>query len=97
MSGKSLDAAAPLPTQAESRERRRGVPVPTNLYTVFLILLNLATLSVAMYDVRGIALVFLSMAYTVHVRLLLTQREEQRRTNELLEEMLDAPSPLPRL
>lgn len=97
MSGKYLDAAVLLRTDAEPQARRRRWPIPTTFYTAFLILLNLAALSVAVYDAKGVVLVFVSLAYTVVIRLMLTQREAQRRTNELLEELLDAPSPLPRL
>ena len=81
----------------EGRAVTRRWPVPTNVYTVFLLFLNLAVLSVAFFDPKGIALLLVSLAFSAHVRLLLTQREAQRRTNELLEELLDAGSGLPPL
>lgn len=42
MSGKYLDAAAPLRTDSEPQARRFKWPIPTTFYTVFLIILNLA-------------------------------------------------------
>ena len=72
-------------------------PVPTNLYTVFVLLLNLAALSLVFWDAKGVVVLMLTLMYTAHLRLLLTQRSEQRRTNELLEELLESQSPLPRL
>jgi hypothetical protein len=72
----------------------RKLPLPKSLYTVFLLLLNLAALSVAVVDAKGIAVFVLTLMYSVHLRVQLTQREEQRRTNELLEELLDGQGPL---
>ncbi|WP_135230570.1 hypothetical protein [Deinococcus fonticola] len=58
-----------------------------NLYYAFLILLNAFVLMLCFWDVKGVVLLILSLGFTMHVRLLLTQREEQRLTNELLEEL----------
>ena len=88
---------APLLTNAP---RKNKLPMPTNVYTAFLLLLILVALSVAFFDPKGIVLVVVVLAYTAHVRLQLTQRAEQRRTNELLEELLDgnhSRRPLPHL
>lgn len=67
---------------------------PSSVYTVGLLLLNLAALSVAFFDAKGLVVLILSLMYTAHLRLLLTSRADQRRTNELLEEWLDTvPAP----
>ncbi|GGO37156.1 hypothetical protein [Deinococcus humi] len=68
---------------------------PTSAYTVGLLLLNLAALSLAFFDAKGLVVLILSLMYTAHLRLLLTSRAEQRRTNELLEEWLDPVPALP--
>lgn len=68
---------------------------PSSVYTVGLLLLNLAALSVAFFDAKGLVVLVLSLMYTAHLRLLLTSRADQRRTNELLEEWLDTASALP--
>ena len=85
----------PLATQREETESRKAFTIPTNLYTPFLLLLNVAALSVAFLDAKGIVLALLSLAYTAHMRVLLTQRAEQRRTNDLLEELLDTATLVP--
>lgn len=91
------DRSAPLVTDAEA-PRKSKLPLPTNAYTAFLLLLILVALSVAFFDPKGLVLLVVVLAYGVHVRLMLTQRAEQRRTNELLEELIDDRiSPLPRL
>lgn len=94
------DGPAPLMTEADA-PRRNKLPIPTNGYTVFLLLLILVALSVAFFDPKGIVLLVVVLAYAAHIRLQLTQRAEQRRTNELLEELLDDRSssspPLPHL
>lgn len=79
----------------EARSGKAGLPIPTSLHTVFLLLLNLAALSLAFNDAKGIVILVLSLMFTAHMRLLLTTRAEQRRTNELLEELIDTQSPLP--
>jgi len=85
-----------VPLASTTRSTRR-LPLPGNLYTIFLLLLNLLALSVAVVDAKGIALFILTLMYTAHMRVQLTRREEQRRTNELLEDLVDGQSPLPRL
>lgn len=72
----------------------RRFPLPSSLYSVFFIVLNLAAVGAALFDPKGIAVLFVTVAYTLHVRLLLTTREEARRAHDLLEELLDAASPL---
>ena len=93
---KSADLPGPLVTDVS---RKSKLPIPTNAYTAFLLLLVLVALSVVFFDPKGMALLVVVLAYAVHVRLLLTQRAQQRRTNELLEELLDdrGSSPFPRL
>ncbi|PNY79322.1 hypothetical protein [Deinococcus koreensis] len=89
------DGTAPVVQGDVPRTNR--LPVPTTAYTVFLLMLSLGGLSVAFVDPKGLVLLVVVLAYAAHVRLLLTGRAEQRRTNELLEELLDAPGPfLPR-
>lgn len=91
-------AGDPAPLMTDT-PRKNKMPIPTNVYTVFLLLLILVASSVAFFDPKGIVLLVVVLAYTAHVRLQLTQRAEQRRTNELLEELLDGSSrsPLPHL
>ena len=92
--------SADLPSPLVTDDSRRGkLPIPTNAYTAFLLLLILVALSVVFFDPKGMVLLVVVLAYAVHVRLLLTQRAQQRRTNELLEELLDdrGSSPFPRL
>ena len=93
---KSADLPSPLVTDDSHRSR---LPIPTNAYTAFLLLLILVALSVVFFDPKGVVLLVVVLAYAVHVRLLLTQRAQQRRTNELLEELLDdrGSRPFPRL
>lgn len=75
-------------------ERGRSLRL-SSAYTVGLLLLNLAALSLAFFDAKGLVVLILSLMYTAHLRLLLTSRAEQRRTNALLEEWLDPVSALP--
>lgn len=60
-----------------------------NAYYVFLIVLNLAAFALAIYDVKGLLILFITIGFSLDIRLKLTQREEQRLTNELLEEILE--------
>ncbi|GMA17216.1 MULTISPECIES: hypothetical protein [Deinococcus] len=96
MTSKPLNVPPLAALKDEMEPRTRRSFFPSSIYTVFLILLNLAAFSVAVVDAKGLVLVVLSLMYTVHMRVQLTQREEQRRTNELLEELLDGSGPLPR-
>ena len=65
-----------------------------NAYYAFLALSNMAALFLVMYDAKGLAILFFTLGFSLIVRLLLTQREEQRITNELLEEILENNAPL---
>ncbi len=87
----------PLTSSREEVATNRAWFSPANAYTVGLLLVNLAALSLAFFDAKGTVLFVLSLMYTAHLRLLLTGRAEQRRTNELLEELLEIQSPLPRV
>lgn len=82
-------ADVPAPPMTTDAPRKSKLPVPTSAYTVFLLVLILVALSVAFFDPKGIVLLVVVLAYAAHIRLLLTQRAEQRRTNELLEELID--------
>lgn len=82
-----------VPTHSPTRKSRPFWP--GNAYTVGLLLLNLAALSLAFFDAKGLVVLVLTLMYTAHLRLLLTSRAEQRRTNELLEEWLDTGPALP--
>lgn len=65
------------------------VGIKFNFYYFFLLVLNLFTLLLALWDVKGLVLLAFTIGYSIHVRLMLTQRDEQRLTNELLEELLE--------
>ena len=99
MTNADVDFPAPYETEEPPvrRAKPRKLPTATNVYTVFLLLLILAAMSVVFFDVKAVVLLVVVLAYAAHLRLMLTQRAEQRRTNDLLEELLDAGSPLPRL
>ena len=62
--------------------------------TIFLTLLNLAALALAIYDAKGLLILLITIGFSLNMRLKLTQREEQRITNELLEEILENSVPL---
>lgn len=63
--------------------------VKLNTYYAFLILLNVLALFTVMWDAKGLVILFFTLGFSMHIRLMLTQREEQRLTNDLLEEILD--------
>ncbi|GGO33500.1 hypothetical protein [Deinococcus humi] len=65
-----------------------------NAYYTFLTLLNLAALALAIYDAKGLLILLITIGFSLNMRLKLTQREEQRITNELLEEILENSVPL---
>ncbi|WP_415814184.1 hypothetical protein [Deinococcus marmoris] len=67
-----------------------------NAYYIFLTLLNLAVVALAFYDAKGLVILFITIGFSLNMRLKLTQREEQRITNELLEEILENSVPLGR-
>ena len=68
--------------------------VKFNFYYAFLVLLNLAGFFLTMYDAKGLVILFFTIGFSMVIRLMLTQREEQRLTNELLEEMVEQNVPL---
>lgn len=65
-----------------------------NWYYTFAILINLFAFFLCLWDVKGIAILLFTLGFTLVLRLLLTTREEQRITNELLEEILSSKSPI---
>lgn len=65
-----------------------------NTYYMFLTLLNLAALALAIYDAKGLLILLITIGFSLNMRLKLTTREEQRITNELLEEILENSVPL---
>lgn len=65
-----------------------------NAYYIFLTLLNLAALALAVYDAKGLLILFVTIGFSLNMRLKLAIREEQRITNELLEEILENSVPL---
>ncbi len=65
-----------------------------NAYYIFLTLLNLAALALAIYDAKGLLILLITVGFSLNMRLKLTTREEQRITNELLEEILENSVPL---
>ncbi|WP_386846584.1 hypothetical protein [Deinococcus taklimakanensis] len=82
-----------FPFTAEDRPvTRPGGPrwfVPTSIHTVFITLLILLTLSLCVIDAKGVPLLLIVLMYAGRMRVALTHRAEQRRTNELLNELLD--------
>lgn len=82
-------------TIKQETNKKPTLPIPTSPHSVFLLLLNLAALSLAFFDAKGIVILVLSLMFTSLMRVLLTNRAEQRRTNELLEELIDTQSPMP--
>ncbi|RJF74590.1 hypothetical protein D3875_03350 [Deinococcus cavernae] len=72
----------------------RRFNVKFNVYYAFLVLLNFAGFFLAMYDAKGLVILFFTIGFSMVIRLMLTQREEQRLTNELLEELVEQNVPL---
>ncbi|SMB77934.1 hypothetical protein [Deinococcus hopiensis] len=72
--------------------KRSGLKL--NVYHIFLAILNFAALALAFWDAKGIAVLFVTVAYSLSLHLKYSQREEQRLTNELLEDILNKDTPL---
>lgn len=68
--------------------------IKLNAYYIYLILLNVLAFFTVMWDAKGLVILFFTLGFSMHIRLMLTQREEQRLTNELLEELLEQNAPL---
>ncbi len=65
------------------------IGIKFNIYYAFLFVINLFTLLLCFWDVKGIVLFAFTLGFSMYIRILLTQREEQRLTNELLEELIE--------
>lgn len=72
--------------------KRAGLKM--NAYHIFMVILNFAALMLAFWDAKGIAILFITVAYSMNLHLKYSQREEQRLTNEMLEDILNKDTPL---
>ena len=83
------DMRNPLMANDRPDPQPRGRFLPTSIHTVFITLLILIALSLCFIDAKGIPILLLVLMYAGRMRVALTHRAEQRRTNELLTELLD--------
>ena len=72
----------------------RKLGVRLNIYILYLLLLNAGALFLAVSDAKGLVVLVLTLGASLALHLQHSLREEQRLTNELLEELLERAGPL---
>lgn len=75
----------------------RKFRVPLTIYSLYLALINILALGLAAWDPKGLVVVVVTLGFSLQLHLSHSRRQEQRLTNELLEELLERRSPLSRV
>lgn len=65
-----------------------------NAYYLYMVLINLLAIGLAFLDPKGIFLLIITIGVSLNMHLSYSKREEQRLTNDLLEEILYNKGPL---